>query len=79
MLRWGLSILGVALLFMLILEGSGGLGSCGPSPGALPFFFGYMIALPLGGLLTLIGLVQLAIDRFRHRKENHEMPRITPL
>ena len=79
MLRWGLSILGIALALMLILEGSGGLGSCGPRSGMLPVLLGFMVAFPLGGLLTLIGLAQLATDRFRRRRENREMPRVTPL
>ena len=79
MLRWGLPILGVGLVLLLILQGSGGLGSCGPSSGALPILIASMIALPIGGLLTLIGLVRLAIGRFRHRKENRDMPHITQL
>jgi hypothetical protein len=79
MLRWGLSILGVGLFSMLILGSSGGFGSCGPSTGMLPFFLTYMLAIPIGGVLTLIGLIQLAIDRFRHRKEYATTPRITPL
>jgi hypothetical protein len=78
MLRWGLSILGIGLLLLLILESSGGLGSCGPRPGMMPILLAYMLALPIGGLLTMIGLIQLAIDRFRHRHENGSMPRITP-
>lgn len=78
MLRWGLSILAVALVLLLILQGWGGLGSCGPSPGALPVFFAYMLALPVGGLLTVIGLTRLAIHRYRNRNENAQMPRITP-
>jgi hypothetical protein len=45
----------------------------------LPVLIAYMLALPVGGLLTLIGLVQLVIDRFRRRKENRAVPRITPL
>jgi hypothetical protein len=79
MLRWGLAILGVGLVLLVILERSGGLGSCGPRPGMLPVLIGFMLALSVGGLLTLIGLVQLAIDRFRHRKEGRAIPRITPL
>ena len=79
MLRWGLSILGVGLVLLLFLEGSGGLGSCGPGSGMLPVFLAYIVALPVGSLVTLIGLVLHAIDRFRGRKENRAMPRITPL
>lgn len=79
MLRWGLSILGVGLVLLLILEGSGGLGSCGPGSGMLPVLLAYILALPVGSLLTLIGLALLALDRFRHRKEDRAMPRITPL
>ena len=79
MIRWGLSILGIALVFLLILESSGGLGSCGPSPGMLPVLLGYMLTLPIGGLMTLIGLIQLAINRFHRRREDLTMPRITPL
>jgi hypothetical protein len=79
MLRWGLSILGVGLILLLILESAGGLGSCGPGTGMLPVLLGYMVALPIGALLTLIGLIQLAVHRLRHRQENRSMPRITPL
>jgi hypothetical protein len=83
MLKWGLVTLGIGLALLLlfaVLNGAGVIyfGSCGPSPGALPLLLAYVVALPLGGLLTLIGLVQLAIDRFRHRKENEAVPRITP-
>jgi len=78
MLRWGLGILGVALVCGLLLAASGGIGSCGPQPGALPFMIGYMITLPLGAILTLIGLIQWAVNRYRHRKENREVPRVTP-
>jgi uncharacterized membrane protein YgdD (TMEM256/DUF423 family) len=84
MLRWGLSILGVGLLFLLVfasLEKAGVVyfGSCGPSLGAVPLLFVCMLALPIGGVLTLIGLIQLAINRFRHRKDNAIIPRITPI
>jgi len=79
MLGWELSILGVALACLLILGGFGGLGSCGPTPGMLPVLIGYMLALPIGGLLTLIGLIQLAISRFRQRKDNRTTLRVTPL
>jgi hypothetical protein len=45
----------------------------------LPVLLAYILALPVGSLLTLIGLALLALDRFRHRKEDRAMPRITPL
>lgn len=76
MLRLGLSTLGVGALLALILENSGGIGSCGPRPGMLPVLLAYMIALSMGSLVTLVGMVQLAIDRFRHREENRAMPHV---
>ena len=79
MLRWGLPILGVGFVLLLIFDGSGGFGICGPRPGMLPVFLACMLTLPVGGLMTLIGLGGIAINRFRHRKENAAMPRITPL
>jgi hypothetical protein len=84
MLQWGLSTLGIGLVFLLLFAGldKAGVvyfGSCGPSPGALPLLLVCMLALPIGGLMTMIGLIQLAFDRFRHRQENGAMPRITPL
>ena len=78
MLRWGLSILGVALVLMLILARPGHFGSCGPGPGMMPVLIGYIVLLPLGALLTLIALIRLGLDRFRRRKENRVMPHITP-
>ena len=75
MLRWGLSILGIALVLMLILSGPGGLDSCGPGPGMMPVLIGYMVLLPLGALLTLIALIRLALNRFCHRGQSQAMPR----
>ena len=68
MLGWGLGVLGVALVCGLLLAASGGIGSCGPQPGALPFTIGYMITLPFGAILTLVGLFQWVVNRYRHRK-----------
>jgi hypothetical protein len=78
MLRWGVSILVAGALLGWILSASGGLGSCGPGSGMLPVLIGFMIALPLGALLTLIGLIQLAVHRIRHRSRDQVTLRITP-
>jgi len=79
MFKWGLAILGFGLVLLMIIEGSGGLGSCGPKSGMLPVLIGYMVALPTGTLLTLIGLLKLAVDRFRRRNESSAPRHITPL
>jgi len=66
MLRWGLSIFGIGLLLVLILD-IAGLDCCGDSKIMLALFYAYRIVIPVGPLLMLIGLVQVAIDRLRHR------------
>jgi hypothetical protein len=79
MLRWGISILAAGALLGWILSASGGLGSCGPRSGMLPVLIGFMVALPLGAFLTLIGLIQLAVRRIRHRNQDRTTIRVTPL
>lgn len=77
MLRRGVSILAVGAVFAWVLSASGGLGSCGPRPGMLPILIGFMLALPLGALLTVIGLGQLVFQRLRNRDRQGESLRIT--
>ena len=78
MLRWGVSILAAGAVLAWILSASGGIGSCGPRPGMLPVLIGFMAALPLGALLTLIGLGQFVLHRIRGRSKQEATLRITP-
>ena len=79
MFRLGLLIFGVGLVLLLILAGSGSLSTWDPTPGTMRGLVASMLAILIGGLLTLIAGIRLAIDRFRHRREDGAKPRVTPL
>jgi hypothetical protein len=83
MLRCGLCLLGIGLFLLLLISvgdkvGLIYFGSCGPSPGALPFLIIYMLAISAGAIFTGVGLVRWCFLRWRSREERVSIPRVTP-
>jgi hypothetical protein len=78
-LRIGLLIVGVGLVTILILDVSGSLDTWDPTTETLQALGASMLAILVGGLLSLIALVRLAIGRLRPDRGDGSMPRVTPL
>ena len=76
MLRIGLILLGLSaaiyiLFIMLVRIGIAHFGSCGPDTAGLYLILGFLFSGGIGLLLTLIGLVNLAFDKFHQWKHGN--------
>ena len=76
MLRIGLILLGLSvcifILFVILVQvGVAHFGSCGPDSTGLELILGFIFSGGIGVLLTLIGLVNLAFDKFHQWKHGN--------